>query len=87
MSKPKGDKPKLVSCTPEDVWAALNKLKGFKDKKGSKHAKVEHIATGHCSEIPRHSPIKRGLLKDFIEDYLVGKCGLTEEEIYKYLWC
>ncbi len=87
MTKLSGQKPKLANCKPEDVWQALKKIGGFRDKRGTKHGKVEHVATGHCSEIPRHSPIKRGLLKDFVEDYLVGKCGLTEDQIYQHLRC
>ena len=87
MAKLSGDRPKLANCKPEDVWQALKKIGGFRDKDGTKHTKVEHIATGHCSEIPRHSPIKRGLLRDFIDDYLVKKCGLKESDIYKHLWC
>ena len=87
MAKPSGSKPKLANCKPEDVWQVLKKIGGFKDKQGTRHNKVEHIATGHCSEIPRHSPINRALLKDFVEDYLVGKCGLSEEEVYKHLRC
>ena len=87
MAKPSGRKPKLVNCKPEDVWQALRRIGGFIDKQGAKHSKVEHVATGHCSEIPRHSPIKQGLMKDFVEDYLVAKCGLTEAQVYEHLWC
>ena len=88
MAKPKGGKPKLAACTPDDVFNALNKLGGFSITfESSKHTKVTHVATGHASTIPRHSPVNRGLLKDFVEDFLVGKCGLTENEIYKHLWC
>lgn len=56
-------------------------------KPGTKHGKIEHMATGHCSEIPRHTPINKYLLRDFVEDYLVRKCGLTEEHVYSHLWC
>lgn len=87
VAKPPGKKPKLVNCKPEDVWSALNKIGGFRDKKGSKHGKVEHIATGHCSTIPRHSPINRSLLQDFIDDYVIGKCGVSPDEIYAHLKC
>ena len=87
MAKPSGSQPKLANCKPEDVWQALKKMGGFKDKEGTKHWKVEHIVTGHCSEIPRHSPINRALLKDFVEDHLVGKCGFSEAGVYKYLRC
>lgn len=87
MAKSSGQKPKLANCKPEDVWQALKKIGGFVNKKGTKHGKVEHTATGRCSEIPRHSPIKRGLLKDFVEDYLIGKCGLTEDQVYEHLRC
>lgn len=88
MVKPRGGKPKLAACTPDDVFGALNKLGGFIIKfESPKHTKVTHMATGEASTIPRHSPVNRGLLKDFVKDFLVGKCGLTEKEIYKYLWC
>jgi len=27
------------------------------------------------------------MLRDFVEKFLVAKCGLEEKEIYKHLWC
>jgi hypothetical protein len=88
MAKPRGGKPRLAACTPDDVFGALKKLGGFEISfESAKHTKVTHILTGIASTIPRHSPVNRGLLKDFVEDFLVGKCSLKEEEIYTYLWC
>ena len=87
MGKPKG-KPKLAACTPDEVVKALEKLGGFRIKsEGGPHIKVTHIASGKFSTIPRHSPINKHLLRDFIEKFLVAEIGLHENDIYKYLWC
>ena len=82
-----GDKPKLASCTPDDVFRALKKLGGFKFKNGAKHTKVIHIASSKTSTIPRQARVNRHLLRDFVEDYLVKDVGLKEDDIYKHLWC
>lgn len=88
MAKSKSGKPKLATCTPEDVFGAIEKLGGFKICfKSAKHTKLVHVATGCIFTIPRHSPINRHMLKDFVEKFLVGVCGLDEKEIYRYLWC
>ena len=88
MTKIKGGKPKLTSCSPKDVLHALGKMGGFQIKEGSaKHIKVIHIKTGKPSTIPRHSKVNRYLLRDFGEDYLVKDLGYTEEEVYTHLWC
>jgi len=87
VAKKKGKRPPLVNCSPNDVWRALKKIGGFVEKAGSKHGKIEHTATKHCSEIPRHTPVNKHIMRDFVEDYLVGKCGLTEQQIYFHLWC
>lgn len=86
MTKRKG-RPKLINCSPKDVIRALNKLGAFTIIEGSNHIKIIHVGTGKVSTIPRHSPINRHLLKDFVEDYLIEELGYSEEEIYKYLWC
>ncbi len=80
-------KPKLSNCSPNDVIRALKKLGDFIIKEGGNHTKVRHILSGNGSTIPRHNPINRYLLKDFVEDYLVKKLGYTEKDIYKVLWC
>lgn len=78
----------MVSCTPDDVFRALKKIGGFDFRfESARHTKVLHIATGHASTIPRHSPVNRNLLRDFVEDFLVAKAGLKEEDIYAHLWC
>lgn len=88
MVKPAGGKPKLASCTPEDVFKAINKIGGFEIRfESAKHTKFVHLATSHSFTIPRHSPINKHLVRDFVEKFLVVKCGLNEKEIYKYLWC
>ena len=88
MSKPRGDKPKLASCTPEDVFGAIKKLGGFEIRfESAKHTKLIHIATGRAFTIPRHSPVNKYLLKDFVEKFLCGVCHFDEKEIYRYLWC
>lgn len=82
------DRPKLASCTPDDVFRTIDKLGGFRTQfQSAKHTKFVHIGTGHAATIPRHSPINRHLLKDFVEDFLVTKCGFTEDEVYEHLWC
>ena len=81
------DKPKLATCTPEDVFKALKKLGGFKTYEGSKHTKVTHLASGQISTIPRHAIVNKYLLRDFVYDFLIKDCGYTEEEIFKHLWC
>lgn len=88
MAKPSGRKPKLATCSPDDVFRAIKRIGGFEVVFDSaKHTKVVHLATGHASTIPRHSPVNRHLLKDFVEDFLVKQCGLSESEVYKHLWC
>ncbi|MEK7565358.1 MAG: hypothetical protein AAB501_03940 [Patescibacteria group bacterium] len=88
MAKPKGSKPKLVACTPEDVFGAIKKLGGFKILfESAKHTKLVHIKTGQAFTIPRHSPVNKHMLRDFVEKFLVGVCKLDEKEIYKHLWC
>lgn len=88
MAKPKGDKPKLAACTPDDVFRAIKKLGGFEIRfESAKHTKFVHVATGKASTIPRHSPVNKHLLKDFVGDFLVGACDLDEKEVYKHLWC
>ncbi|MFH1170853.1 MAG: hypothetical protein V1704_04880 [Candidatus Vogelbacteria bacterium] len=88
MAKPKGGKPKLTACTPEDVFGAIKKLGGFEIRfESAKHTKLIHIATNQAFTIPRHSPVNKHLLKDFVEKFLVGVCHLDEKEIYKHLWC
>ena len=78
----------MANCKPAEVFSALKKIGGFKIVfEGAKHTKVAHKKTGKSSTIPRHSPINRNLMKDFVEDYLVRDIGLTKEEIYKHLWC
>ena len=88
MVKPRGDKPKLAACTPEDVFSAIRKLGGFEIRfESAKHTKLIHLATSQTFTIPRHSPINKHLLRDFVEKFLVGVCHLEEKEIYKHLWC
>jgi len=84
MVKKKG-KPKLANCSPEDVIKALNKLGAFMIIEGANHIKITNIKTSKSSTIPRHSPINRHLVQDFVEDYLVEGLGYLEKEIYKYL--
>ncbi|MFA6463737.1 MAG: type II toxin-antitoxin system HicA family toxin [Candidatus Paceibacterota bacterium] len=81
------DKPKLASCSPDDVFKALRKLGGFIFKQGAKHTKVIHTETGKSSTIPRHGKVNRNLLKDFVEEFLVKELGYLEKDIYKHLWC
>lgn len=82
------EKPKLANCSPQKVFNALKKIGDFFIKKsGGPHTKIIHIPTGKSSVIPRHNPVDRNLLKDFVEDYLVKRLGYSEEEIYQYLWC
>lgn len=81
------DKPKLASCTPQDVFNALNRIGGFEIVEGSKHTKIKHIASNKCSTIPRHGMVNRNLLKGFVNDFLIKEIGLTEKEVYKHLWC
>jgi hypothetical protein len=88
MAKSKISKPKLANCKPEDVFTALKRIGGFKIVyQSAKHTKIAHEKSGKSSTIPRHNPINRHLMKDFVNDYLIRDIGLTEEEIYKYLWC
>lgn len=81
------DKPKLADCSPQDVFKALKKLKGFKFIAGAKHTKVIHTKTRKASTIPRHNPINRNLLRDFVENYLIKELGYSENDVYSYLWC
>ena len=83
----KKNKPKLSNCSPKDVFKALKKLGGFEKMDGAKHTVMRHIESGKKSTIPRHNPVNKNLLKDFVEEYLVEELGFTEDEIYKYLWC
>lgn len=83
----KGERPPLVNCSPDDVWRLVKKLGGFIEKPGTKHGKIEHTVTKHCGEIPRHNPVNRYIMRDFVEDYLVKKCGFTLDQVYTYLWC
>ena len=88
MAKPKGGKPKLAACTPDDVFGAIDKLGGFEIIfESSKHTKIRHLASGHAFGIPRTSPVNKHMLRDFVEKFLVEKCGLKEANVYKHLWC
>ena len=80
--------PKLASCSPDDIERTLRKLGGFVFKKsGSKHLKITHNNTGKAWMIPRRVPIKKGLMWDFVRSYLQKELRLSEEEIFKHLWC
>ena len=81
------DRPKLLNCSPHDVFRALKKLGDFEIIEGGKHTKILHRPSGKKSTIPRHSPVDRNLLRDFVEDYLVKELGYSEGEIYKHLRC
>lgn len=83
----KDERPPLVNCSPDDVWRAVKKLGEFVEKPGTKHGKIEHTPTKHCSVVPRHNPVNKNIMRDFVEDYLVGKCGFKLEEVYNVLWC
>ncbi len=83
----KKNKPKLSNCSPRDVFKTLNKLGGFEIIDGAKHTIIQHTVSRKKSTIPRHNPINRNLLKDFVEEYLIKEIGYSEEEVYKYLWC
>ena len=84
----KKNKPKLSNCSPKDVFKTLKKLGGFEIiKSGAKHTTIKHISSGKKSTIPRHNPIDRNLLKDFVDDYLIEELGFSEDDVYKYLWC
>lgn len=79
--------PKLNNCSPDEALKAPKKLGGFVLKsKSSKHYKVEHIKTERVWMVPRHSPIKKGLMWDMVRNYL-NKLGFPDEEVFKYLWC
>ncbi len=83
----KRNKPKLSNCSPRDVFKTLKKLGGFEISDGAKHTIIQHTVSGKKSTIPRHNPINRNLLKDFVEEYLIKEIGFSEDEVYKYLWC
>lgn len=88
MAKPKGGKPKLAACTTDDVFSAIKKIGGFEIRfESARHTKLVHIKTGQAFTIPRHSPVNKHLLNDFVEKFLVEICNLKEKEIYKHLWC
>ncbi len=80
-------KPKLASCSPNDVLRALKKIGGFNILEGNKHIKVVHIKTGKPSTIPRHEKVNRHLLRDFVDNYLIRDLGYSEETVYAHLWC
>jgi len=86
VRKRKG-KPNLANCSPNDVFRALKKLGGFVFKEGKRHTKVCHTLSGKASIIPRHSPVNRHLMRDFVEDFLVKELNYSEENIFKHLWC
>lgn len=86
MKKRKG-KPKLANCSPKEVMRALKKMGEFFFREGKKHIIIIHESTNEQSALPRHSPINRYIMKDFVEDYLVKTIGYSEEEIYEFLWC
>lgn len=72
----------------DDIFKAVTKLGGFEIKfESAKHTKIVHIKTGKASVIPRHSPVNRNIVRDFVEDFLVRDLGFEEKEIYKHLWC
>ena len=75
----------MADCSVSEVLRALKKLGGFSVSEGAKHIRVEF--QGKLSTVPRTTPVNRHLMKDFVEDYLVGSCGFSETEIYKHLWC
>jgi hypothetical protein len=54
---------------------------------GVKYTIIKHTESGKKSTLPRHNPVDKNLLKDFVEEYLVEELGILEKEIYKYLWC
>jgi predicted RNA binding protein YcfA (HicA-like mRNA interferase family) len=83
----KKNKPKLSNCSVKDVSKTLKKLGGFEITNGSRHTIIKHIKSGKKSTIPRHNPIDKHLLRDFVDEYLVEEFGFTEDEVYKYLWC
>ena len=88
MAKPKGGKPKLAQCSPDEMFRALKKVGGFKIVyESAKHTKVAHLASGKCSTIPRQPIVNKFLLRDFVNDFLIRDCGVDEKELYKYLWC
>ena len=80
-------KPKLASCSPNDVIKALHKLGDFSTSEGGRHTIIVHNPTGKKSTIPRHPKVNRYLLKDFVEDYLIKELRYSEEEVYQYLRC
>jgi len=80
--------PKLASCSPADIEQALRKLGGFRLEKSSrKHLKITHNKTGKAWMVPRKTPIKRGLMWDFVRSYLQKELRLSEKEIFENLWC
>ncbi len=85
------EKPKLVNCDSDKVISAVKKLRKFttKQKSSSHITLLDEITKKKFTLIQRKKskPIKQGLMKDFVKKYLVEALGLTEEEIYKYLWC
>jgi hypothetical protein len=82
------DYPKLVNCSFEDLVKACNKLGGCTIKHASKHViKITYQATNEATVVPNHKPLKAGLVWDFVRSFLQGKCGYTEAQIFKVLWC
>lgn len=82
------DYPKLNDCSPRDIEKALRKLGGFSMiQSGHKHVKFVHITTQKAWMIPRHTPLKKGLVWDFVRSYLQKEIKLTEKQIFGVLWC
>ena len=58
-------------CKRKKLISALKKL-GLDIKEGSKHTKAECITNGHKTTIPRHTVIKREVVKS-VCDFLLEK--------------
>jgi len=80
------DYPKLSNCSGEYIAKALKRLGGFSFTQSPKHFKVTHAKTTKSWLIPRHNPLKRGLVWDMVRNYL-QPLGYTEEEIFEHIWC
>lgn len=80
------DYPKLSNCSAAYIAKALKRLGGFSFTQGPKHLKAIHTKTGKSWLIPRHDPLKRGLVWDMVRSYL-QPLGYAEEEIFQYIWC
>ena len=87
MSKKKRTPPKFANCSPTDLRRLLKKLGGFSISEGAKHTLVEHNETKKRSTIPRHTKLKRFLVKDFIEDYLIDDLGYDPDDVYSNIRC